>query len=159
VRGCLEWQKVGLRPPETVRAATKSYREAEDAVGRFIADCCELADDAKILATPLYESYTYWCKDNGEKYPLTQRRFGARLTERGLSNERRESKTGRTLWTGIRLRQMPTRNTEGLWSSEAGKGTRRLKVRDHSAPSTRTIGLNHPTIRTSFETFPGGRLA
>ena len=115
VRGCLEWQKVGLRPPETVRAATKSYREAEDAVGRFITDLCELADDATILATPLYESYTYWCKDNGEKYPLTQRRFGARLTERGLSNERRESKTGRTLWTGIRLREMPTRKyTEGL---------------------------------------------
>ena len=38
VRGCLEWQRTGLRPPAAVRAATASYRESCDAVGRFLRE-------------------------------------------------------------------------------------------------------------------------
>ena len=40
VQGCLEWQRVGLRPPAAVKAATDEYFEAEDALGRWMAEGC-----------------------------------------------------------------------------------------------------------------------
>ena len=36
VDGCLEWQRVGLRPPQAVTAATDAYMTAEDALGRWL---------------------------------------------------------------------------------------------------------------------------
>ena len=40
VRGCLAWQREGLKPPDMVRAATEEYREGEDDIARFISECC-----------------------------------------------------------------------------------------------------------------------
>lgn len=39
VRGCLEWQRIGLAPPAAVAAATEEYRQEEDVIGRFMEDC------------------------------------------------------------------------------------------------------------------------
>ncbi len=36
LEGCLEWQKVGLKPPASVSQATEAYRLEMDVVGRFI---------------------------------------------------------------------------------------------------------------------------
>src|SRR5262249_35646441 len=36
VRGCLEWQRQGLKPPTRVQAATETYREESDSLGQFI---------------------------------------------------------------------------------------------------------------------------
>src|SRR5262249_1677210 len=36
VRGCLAWQRDGLRPPEMVQAATEEYRKEMDVVGNFL---------------------------------------------------------------------------------------------------------------------------
>src|SRR5690606_9649428 len=40
VRGFLAWQSSGLNAPDTVKAATETYREEEDTIGLFLADCC-----------------------------------------------------------------------------------------------------------------------
>lgn len=40
VRGCLDWQREGLGIPDEVRTATQAYRQEEDIVGQFIAECC-----------------------------------------------------------------------------------------------------------------------
>lgn len=103
VRGCLEWQKRGLRPPPAVLAATDDYRETEDTLGRFITERCNEGKEYKSEATPLYVDYTNWCEECGE-LALSQKRFGAKLAERGFSNAARDS-WGRTLWSGLRLKR------------------------------------------------------
>ena len=41
VRGSLAWQRDGLNAPPAVAGAGHAYRAAQDAVGLFLADCCE----------------------------------------------------------------------------------------------------------------------
>jgi len=38
IKGCLEWRKRGLEPPNKVREATEAYREESDMVGRFLEE-------------------------------------------------------------------------------------------------------------------------
>ncbi|MGE0193915.1 MAG: phage/plasmid primase, P4 family [Planctomycetota bacterium] len=83
VRGCLEWQCEGLRPPEVVLAAVEEYRESEDHVGRFIADRCRLGASLVVTSKELRAAYTTWAEDEGEE-ALSAKAFGAKLTDRGL---------------------------------------------------------------------------
>jgi phage/plasmid-associated DNA primase len=102
VRGCLEWRGIGLGVPEEVAAATDSYRQEMDAVGRFLEECCFVAREARANATPLYHAYRRWCEENDEE-PLKQQTFGRRLTDRGF--QRRPGTAGRSTWRGIGLRE------------------------------------------------------
>ncbi len=64
VRGCLEWQKMGLKPPEIVRQATKG-------TGRMKISWVILLmmpasrKEAEVQAGKLYKAYTEWCKRTG----------------------------------------------------------------------------------------------
>jgi putative DNA primase/helicase len=40
IDGCLEWQREGLSPPETVLAATTDYLDSEDTIGLWLSDMC-----------------------------------------------------------------------------------------------------------------------
>jgi len=100
VMGCVEWRRGGLQAPEEVRKATSAYRAEMDVLAAFIEDRCLLRPGESALATPLYVAYKEWCEANGEHIEK-QRRFGMRLTERGL---RREKVGGVYKWHGIGLR-------------------------------------------------------
>jgi putative DNA primase/helicase len=102
VKGCLLWQMQGLEPPKAVQDATAAYRRSMDVVGRFIEECCTLADFAKVESTALYKAYAKWCEDNGET-ALTQQKLADRLKERGLRNDEMRSAKGRRIWSGIGL--------------------------------------------------------
>jgi putative DNA primase/helicase len=100
VEGCRAWQRDGLQPPEAVQAATKSYRDEMDVLGRFIADCCVIEPAAEATARDLYEAYTAWASKNGEK-ALSQVGFGRRLGEReGI--EKHDIRAARG-WRGLRV--------------------------------------------------------
>ena len=62
IEGAVEWGMTGLRPPEAVRAATDEYLEAEDALGRWIAECCMTSTNNTASATDLYEAWRTWCE-------------------------------------------------------------------------------------------------
>ena len=98
VRGCLAWQKDGLRPPDAVTAAVQEYRTEMDTLGEFIEDCCLIAPHAKAQSSALYGSYQKWCEESGH-HPVTKTRFGTALGERGF--ERHKPKT--IVWHGIGL--------------------------------------------------------
>jgi putative DNA primase/helicase len=83
VRGCLEWQKVGLRPPETVLHATESYQDSQDNVSAFIRDNCWLQRSLQCPVGQLYAAYENWCEENDEE-ALSSRAFGKNLDDRGL---------------------------------------------------------------------------
>ncbi len=87
VRGCLDWQKTGLQAPAMVRAAVKEYRQEMDLLGAFLSENCLEGESFKVSAKSLYASYQTWTSKNGER-PVTQRRFGSAMTERGFDRER-----------------------------------------------------------------------
>lgn len=82
VRGCMEWQRIGLSEPQSVMAATDSYRSEQDIITQFISECCFESPHAKGRASHLYEAYRKWCEGNGE-WAQKQRKFGEALTEKG----------------------------------------------------------------------------
>lgn len=100
VRGCLEWQRAGLRPPKSVTEATDRYRAEQDAIGRFIADRCTVSPHAKSTAGSLYADFKDWARETGE-HELPQRRFGESLAERGYEQKRGQG--GTRWWHGLSL--------------------------------------------------------
>lgn len=101
IDGCLIWQREGLGTPEEVRQATNMYKEEMDIMGGFINECCTVDPVAEIKAKELYQAYIEWCRDNGDKYPLSQKSFGMRLAERGF--QKRKSTGGLYKYYGITL--------------------------------------------------------
>lgn len=97
VKGCLRWQREGLEPPEKVSTATESYRSEMDVMGRFIAECCVVHQDATAKAGELYRTYVEWCEANGERAE-SQQTFGTELGERGYEKYKGD---GTHKWRGI----------------------------------------------------------
>ena len=63
VQGCLEWQRDGLGEAEAVEQATRQYRQDEDVLGAFLAECCELGGEAR--AADFRAAYEDFCRDLG----------------------------------------------------------------------------------------------
>lgn len=87
VDGCLKWQKEGLSTPVKVKAATASYRDNMDIIGQFIATCCIVEKQKEVTFASLYDAYSKWCVTVGE-HPVSGRRFGDAMTERGFLSSR-----------------------------------------------------------------------
>lgn len=147
VRGCLEWQRLGLSPPETVKQATRAYRDEMDVIGNFLAECCELEPNATVGAAELYESYSAWCHANGHG-ELSQTRFGGSLAERGFTRQRASNgrHRGRFIYRGLSL----SVNTVNSCEPNSPIYPIRARVKGNIGKSIHTIH----TIHTS-ETFPG----
>jgi putative DNA primase/helicase len=111
IQGCLEWQRLGLAPPQAVRDATAAYLEAEDAVGAWIEECCRCCPQAWASRSTLFADWSRWATGAGE-YVGSQRRFVQALETRGFVPERR--RTGRG-FAGIEL--LPP--SMGEWSTPA----------------------------------------
>lgn len=86
IRGCLEWQRLGLSPSITVAQATASYRTEMDTFASFLDEWCIIRDGTRVKASELYQAYRSWAEANGEK-PVSQRWFGLRLSERGFNKK------------------------------------------------------------------------
>lgn len=84
VEGCLEWQRVGLNPPEEVVQATAEYRSENDKLKDWIDDCCVIND--KVISSPkeLYKSFQAWSLENGEKFIMIHKNFVNGLVKRGF---------------------------------------------------------------------------
>lgn len=111
IEGCLEWQRIGLAPPPSVRAATASYLADEDTIGQFIAERCSTDDKhAATEVNALFGAWTSWAEAAGE-HPLTIRRFSTGLVARGFERGK-DTNTRRAIIIGLRL-----------WPSGSGMGS------------------------------------
>ena len=100
IEGCLEWQRIGLAPPVSVLASTDEYLDAEDAVSRWIADCCTVDVDATEKSGALWASWVEWAKfyrEAGGTHRTFSQALGAKGFERGKGGERR--------FKGIKIRE------------------------------------------------------
>jgi len=113
IAGCLAWQREGLGLPDDVKAATDAYRADMDLLKEFLDDTCVLEVGAQLASGKLYESYDAWAHRSNEK-PVSQKKFGERLAERGLEKKR----VGQGMvWLGIRFRSQM--DTEPDWVTES----------------------------------------
>jgi putative DNA primase/helicase len=104
VRGCLEWQAYGLKPPEAVKQATRAYREESDPLRDFVADRCIFHPDAQVSVAALWQEYLDWCLQDSEQNPLQRPQFTRRLEALGLRKVRCGHNRDWT-WLGICRRQ------------------------------------------------------
>jgi len=101
LEGCLLWQKEGLEMPDEVKTATEGYREDMDTFSAFIEECCVVEEGRKVPNRGIRYAYETWCRENGD-YPLGQKLFNAKMTERGFS-VKRSGANGSRNWHGIGL--------------------------------------------------------
>lgn len=122
VEGCLEWQRIGLKPPIAVKAATSDYKHEMDILAAFMADCCVVNPSMKVGATPLYKAYREWCEANGERFERNND-FSRRLTEKGYYT-RRSGARGTMEWYGLGLVTDPQQplSTEATEATEPNWG-------------------------------------
>lgn len=87
VRGCLQWQEIGLAPPIEVKEATEKYRQNEDLLADFLDECCIIEPGAKVKASEIYAQFTEWYAANiGKKVP-SGTWFGRQLTQKFEKNK------------------------------------------------------------------------
>ena len=98
ILGLRAWSSGGLGDPIAVADATAEYRAEMDVLGTFIDEACVVKLDTWCTSSNLYEAYTTWCNEAGER-PLPQRTLGVRLKERGFENSR--GTNVKRLWKGI----------------------------------------------------------
>ncbi|QJD50473.1 DNA primase/helicase [Mycobacterium phage Chris] len=85
VAGARQVAADGLREPASVLAATKEYSEQEDALGRFIGECCLLTPGASGGGAPpavVHKAYQRWAIANGEDAMVSQIKLGRELSAR-----------------------------------------------------------------------------
>ena len=104
LRGCMEWQGIGLAPPDEVVAATQFYREEMDLLADFFDRHCVIEEGAKAGASEIYTRYGVWAEASGLK-KLSQKVLGRILRERGFQTENHA--TNRTVvYLGIRIKPL-----------------------------------------------------
>lgn len=100
VRGALLYQVDGLGKPKAVSDASEDYRRESDAVGAFLAECCEVHQGARRQpAGELYEAFRRFAEQNGLG-EIASNQFSERLEARGC--EKTQSR-GRRYWNGVQL--------------------------------------------------------
>lgn len=100
VRGAQAYLADGLQRPRTVSDASEDYRRESDAVGAFLAECCDEHPGARRQpAGELYDAFRRYVEQNGLG-ELASNQFAERLEARGF--ERTRSR-GRSYWNGVQL--------------------------------------------------------
>ncbi|MEM0935746.1 MAG: phage/plasmid primase, P4 family [Pseudomonadota bacterium] len=106
IEGCLEWQEHGLRPPESVLAATAAYFEDQDFVGQWLADktVVEPANDHRWeTAADLFSSWKDYALAAGES-PGTSKSLASKLTRHGLRRVTKKMQgSAKRAWLGVSL--------------------------------------------------------
>jgi putative DNA primase/helicase len=104
VRGCLDWQREGLSPPDVVREATEAYRLESDSLNPFYDACCLIDARARVQASAFFVRYQRWCEANRirPEQRLTQTAFGKQVKTRFAFEEKRH-----VVYLGIGLRHEP----------------------------------------------------
>jgi putative DNA primase/helicase len=82
VRGCLEWQRVGLGVPDIVRDATVEYRRDDDFLSDWIEERCLITPDGSTRSGVLYQDFEEWFQANWSQKVPSPVRFSKMLRGR-----------------------------------------------------------------------------
>lgn len=102
VRGSVEWAEHGLAEPASITSATAAYRSESDRLGDFIAERLVVTGDHLMVST-LTEVWRAYLDYTTDEHEIAMRRhnFANALGER--PNIRRDKRSGREVYRGVRL--------------------------------------------------------
>ncbi len=83
LKGCQEWQRIGLSPPAIVADATAAYLEAEDTLQIWVGECCKCDPNGWAKTSDLFGSWRTYAASAGENAG-TRKRFSQQLEARGF---------------------------------------------------------------------------
>jgi putative DNA primase/helicase len=84
IGGCMLWQEEQLSPPESIKAASRGYIQAQDVVADFIKDTCAVGRGSETPAA-VYRAWRKWAESVGER-DIPRRKFMDRvLTRPGIN--------------------------------------------------------------------------
>ena len=109
VQGCLLWQGEGIYQPDAVRAATGDYLSSEDALLRWVEDCCESGPNLWSSGSALFASWKGWADANNE-YAGSQKRFSEQMASHGFQQVRTRAARG---FSGIAIREPSVTDVTG----------------------------------------------
>jgi putative DNA primase/helicase len=115
IDGCLEWQRIGLNPPQSVIDATNEYLASEDSVSAWIEDRCECKPSFQDTAAKLFASWKDWAELSGE-FVGSQKQLAEKLQSRGFERTKIGHKKTRG-YTGIMVidAETATESTQDRW--------------------------------------------
>jgi putative DNA primase/helicase len=87
IRGCMVWQKCGLKKPKAVAEASDEYLAEEDTITQWLSECCDKRSTAWTPSADLFASWSRWAKAAGED-PGTQIKFIAALKDKGYAKKK-----------------------------------------------------------------------
>lgn len=101
VRGCLEWQQIGLQIPSVITTATGQYRADMDPLKEFLDEYCDLGTTPEhwVLTSSLRKAYEHWADEVGLRKRLHPKAFADALRSHGCEQKRGRQRA----WTGLRL--------------------------------------------------------
>jgi len=100
VKGCLLWQKEGLKPTEPMISATEEYKKSQDVVQLFLDECTQIVGAFHTPKSIFYAAFKQWCQDNSE-FEITQREFSNRMISKSFTEKRLTG--GTRAWENIIL--------------------------------------------------------
>jgi putative DNA primase/helicase len=105
IEGCKEWQRGGLRPPDSVTTATEEYLDVEDVFGNFLDEECVIDPNATESPVGLWEKWKTWAMTTNE-FVGNKTRFLQKLEDRGFRPDRAYDQSGKRqrVHRGLRLR-------------------------------------------------------
>lgn len=85
VRGALEYQRIGLRPPAAVRASHDAHKADMDLLAEWLEECCDVGKAHVDTNAKLWASWEAFAKAKGElRYISSNKLLGRRLEARGF---------------------------------------------------------------------------
>lgn len=97
VRGCLHWQKDGLRPAAAALASAQAYRHEMDRFAGFAERYLEFGVDGRITRSAVRRRYHAWCHEEGVQ-PLSAKQLATRMRMRGATDGK---SSGVTVWKNV----------------------------------------------------------
>jgi putative DNA primase/helicase len=101
VKGCLKWQRDGLKPSDSVRQSLNEYRSEMDFVAQWLEERSEKDPTATISRSEAYSNFREWAQ--AAHFPVIgNRRFVEELHSRGFGMKKIQ---GIRLFSGLKLRR------------------------------------------------------
>ena len=116
IEGCLEWQRVGLAPPEAVRNATADYLESEDALGQWLAERCLVGPSFQATSGDLFQSWKEWAEAAGE-HVGSQKALTHALQDRDFTHKKRMGHASKPGFEGLAPRPKHESDPSDQWNN------------------------------------------
>ena len=100
LEGCLEWQRIGLGPPDSINDETQEYRSEMDVVQRWLKETCMLGPGYRTPSSELFRNFSNYVQANKE-FQLSHTMFGRNMAKKFP----KRVYGGTTYYLGLKLKE------------------------------------------------------